>query len=312
VPQARTHAPHAHFTRPAADTAILVCQLGRRAERAKGWTWSFSAHGADIYDTDPVALSAKVRHASTVVCVSDYGHRHLTTLVDKPHWSKLRVVRCGIDVGRYRPIDRPGSCDSLRILAVGRLVPVKGHAVLLEALARLMRSGIDAELTIVGDGPLRPSLEALARDLQLAPRVHFAGRVGQDDIMLFYADADVFALSSMAEGIPVVLMEAMAAQLPVVAPRIHGIPELVEDGRHGLLVGRGRSDELAEALAMLARDPKRRAQMGRAGRERIAERFELRQSAVELRAILEQLVAIPPQEDALLSDTGTASSASPS
>jgi glycosyltransferase involved in cell wall biosynthesis len=166
------------------------------------------------------------------------------------------------------------------------MVAVKGQAVLLAAVARLVHGDVDVELTIVGDGPLRSRLEAAAREHGIADRVRFAGRVGQDDILAFYEAADVFVLSSFAEGIPVVLMEAMATELPIVASRIHGIPELVEDFRHGLLVPAGRSDLLAAAVAELADDPARRASMGRAGRRQIAERFELGRSAERLADVL--------------------------
>jgi colanic acid/amylovoran biosynthesis glycosyltransferase len=278
---------HAHFTRPAADTALLTCELGRRAEPDAGWSWSFSAHGADIYDTDPRALADKVRHATAVVCVSDYGRDLLKTLVEEPHWPRLQVVRCGLDLARYPAIERrPRGPGPVRILTVGRLVPVKGQAVLLRALARMLQDGIDAELTIVGDGPLRASLETEAMELGIARRVRFAGRVGQDDILPFYESADIFALSSFAEGIPVVLMEAMATELPVVASRITAIPELVEDGRNGILVDARRDDQLADALVLLARDPQLRTEMGRAGREQVASRFQLRDAAVGLCEIL--------------------------
>jgi colanic acid/amylovoran biosynthesis glycosyltransferase len=278
---------HAHFTRPAADAALLVRRLGVAAGDGEVWTWSFSAHGADIYDTDPVALAAKVRDATTVICVSDYGRAQLMNLVSEEHWPKIHVVHCGIDLTRYPALGaarRTG--ERLRLLTVGRMVAVKGQAVLLRAVAQLLDRGVDVDLTIIGDGPLRSRLEAAAREHRIAARVRFAGRIGQDDILAFYEAADVFVLSSFAEGIPVVLMEAMATELPIVAPRIQGIPELVEHGRHGLLVSAGRSDLIAAAVAQLAADPARRASMGQAGRRQIAEQFELHRTARRLADVL--------------------------
>lgn len=281
---------HAHFTRPAADAALLAARLGGRADASAPWTWSFSAHGADIYDTDATALAAKVRDARFVVCVSHYGRAELMKLVGEEHWPKLRVVRCGIDLTRYPPLGarRANAAGPLRILTVGRLVAVKGQAVLLDAFARLLASGVEAELTIVGDGPLRSELEAAAARAGVAERVRFAGRVGQDDLLAHYEAADVFVLTSVAEGIPVVLMEAMATELPVVASDITGIPELVADGEEGILVPAGRADLFAEALSVLAREPGRRAQMGRAGRRRVETEFELRRSADELRDVMRE------------------------
>jgi glycosyltransferase involved in cell wall biosynthesis len=285
---------HAHFTRPAADAALLAAHLGTLADGGAPWTWSFSAHGADIYDTDPAALAAKVRDARFVVCVSRYGRAQLTKLVSEEHWPKLRVVHCGIDLTRYPPsVDRAArATSSLRILTVGRLVAVKGQAVLLDAFARLLAGGVDAELTIVGDGPLRADLQETVRRLGVGERVRFAGRVGQDDLLACYEAADVFALTSLAEGIPVVLMEAMATELPVVASDITGIPELVGDGEEGLLVRAGDAVGFAAALAMLARDPDRRARMGRLARRRVEAEFELRRSADDLHRVMREFGAL--------------------
>jgi len=286
---------HAHFTRPAADAALLAAHLGTLADDGAPWTWSFSAHGADIYDTDPVALAAKVRDARFVVCVSHYGRAELMKLVAEEHWPKLRVVRCGIDLTRYAPAhDRAArGASPLRILTVGRLVAVKGQTVLLDALARLVAAGVDAQLTIVGDGPLRAELEAAAGRLGVGGRVRFAGRVGQDDLLAYYEAADVFVLTSLAEGIPVVLMEAMATGLPVVASDITGIPELVGDGEQGLLVPAGDAGGFAAALETLARDPGRRARMGQQGRRRVESEYEVRRSAVDLRRVMREFGALP-------------------
>jgi colanic acid/amylovoran biosynthesis glycosyltransferase len=289
---------HAHFTRPAADTARLVCHLGRLADATTGWTWSFSAHGTDLYDTDPVALAAKIRHASMIVCVSEYGRARLRDLVAEGHWPKIRIVHCGIDLERYPALERRRRATKrASILTVGRLVDVKGHEVLIDAFARLVGDGLDASLTIVGDGPLRAALEARVRSHGLHDRVHLVGRVGQDGIIAFYDKADIFALASFSEGIPVVLMEAMATQLAVVATRVGGIPELVEDGRHGLLVPPARSDLLAAALMELLSDPERCAEMGRAARAQIERRFELRRSALELREAMRECGVLAPSGD---------------
>jgi glycosyltransferase involved in cell wall biosynthesis len=176
----------------------------------------------------------------------------------------------------------PAAGVAFSILTVGRLVAVKAHGVLVEAFAALVAAGVDARLTLVGDGPRSDALEARVRDRGLSDRVTFAGRVGQDEIGAFYKAADVFCLPSFAEGVPVVLMEAMASGLPVVSTAVNGIPELVEDGVSGLLVVPGRSDLLAAALRKLADDPALRAELGEAGRARVAESFEVDACAAQL------------------------------
>jgi colanic acid/amylovoran biosynthesis glycosyltransferase len=283
---------HAHFASPGADVAHLFGRFARRAGR-RGGGWSFSAHGTDITDADPGVLAAKIRDADLVVCVSDHGRAQLMVLVGEEHWPKLHVVHCGIDLADFASAAPERAADGqVRLLAVGRLVAVKGHGVLIEAVARLAAEGVDAIATIVGDGPRRAALEALARELGVAGRVRFAGRVGQDDIRRFYAEADVFCLPSFAEGVPVVLMEAMAAGVPVVASRISGIPELVDDGVTGVLVPPGRPDRLAGAVRALAADPAGRERLAAAGRERIEAEFEVRASARILHGLLERYGAL--------------------
>jgi len=276
---------HAHFTSPGADVAHMFGQFARRAYSGEA-SWSFTAHGADIPNTDDRTLGAKVRDADFVVCVSDYGRSQLMMLVDEGHWEKIHVVRCGLDLNGFPPNRRASRSGVTEILTVGRLVSVKGHGVLLEAIARLAESGESVTATFVGDGPRRAALEQLARQLGIADRVSFAGRVGQDDIGRYYEDADVFCLPSFSEGLPVVLLEAMAYGVPVIASRIAGIPELIEDGRSGLLVPPGRADLLADALRSLVVDQARRADLGAEGRRRVGAGFQLDASVARLRELI--------------------------
>jgi colanic acid/amylovoran biosynthesis glycosyltransferase len=280
---------HAHFTNPAADVAMVVAELSGGEERS---SWSFSAHGADIQETDQTLLAGKIRSAERVVCVSDYGRSQLMAIVEPEQWPKISVVHCGVDTGAF-----PLRCHNgrhgrpLRILNVGRLVPVKGQAVLLEAVALARGRGIDVEVTIVGDGPLRDSLRDAARDLGVGDVVEFTGSVGQDDIAAHYRNADLFCLPSLREGVPVVLMEAMATGVPVIASRIMGIPELVEDDVTGLLVPPGRADALADAIARLAGDVDLCDRLVRTARDRIASDYEVEGCARQLASVLADATA---------------------
>jgi glycosyltransferase involved in cell wall biosynthesis len=197
-----------------------------------------------------------------------------------------------VDTARWKPAPREGDGATLRLLTVARLAPDKGLRLLLEAVARAVGEKLDVRLEIVGDGPDRAALEARAADLGLGARVRFAGAVGRDRIQERYLAADAFCLSSFAEGVPVVLMEAMALERPVIAPRVMGIPELVEDGVSGWLVAPGSVDALAAAIGRLAEtDPAARASLGAAGRERVRERYELADSARRLEALFERALA---------------------
>ena len=248
----------------------------------------------DFYDVVRHRLRPKVEQALFVACASEFERCRLMALVAPRHWRKIRLVHCGVDLDEFRPAIRPARGDRrLRVLTVGRMLALKGHALLLEAAALRRATGSPLRLTLVGDGPERERLERLAVELGIEHDVTFAGAVGSDRIHEHYAASDVFCLPSLAEGIPIVLMEAMATGLPVVATRVGGIPELVRDGKSGLLVAPGRADVLAAALGRLAGAPELRAAMGTAARERVAVDFELRRSARRLRALfLESLTSV--------------------
>ncbi|MGI8622249.1 MAG: glycosyltransferase family 4 protein [Solirubrobacteraceae bacterium] len=273
---------HAHFAYVASDDALLAAHMG-------DWTWSFSMHGPpEFYDVPGTRLAAKVADADAVVCISDFCRSQLMGLVPESCWSKLHVVRCGVNLEDFAPATRNGDRPSnrLRLLMVARLARVKGHIVLLQALAELRRRGVAVDAVLIGEGPERGAIEEWVRHLGLADHVRLAGAVGQDEIRSEYARADAFCLPSFAEGLPVVLMEAMAMELPVVATRIMGIPELVEEGVSGMLVTAGRVDELADALHQLAQDPERGHSLGRAGREKVLGAHDLKRTSAELRDVL--------------------------
>jgi colanic acid/amylovoran biosynthesis glycosyltransferase len=295
---------HAEFTTPAADVALLTAHLGGQA-----WSWSFAAHGTDIFEAYARTLAEKVRRARFVICASDFGRSQLLVLVEERLWAKIHVVPCGVDIRQFaRQNQRDvGREDRLAVLTVGRLVAVKGHAILLDAIRELRdRHGISVVLNVVGDGPRRVVLEAQARALGITDAVTFHGGVGQDDITAHYASADIFCLPSFAEGVPVVLMEAMAMGIPVVASGVMGTPELVEDGRSGLLVRPGRPRALADGLARVAKSADLRLELGRAGRARVQSAFALERSVQALREIYVAAGIIKGHDRAATSECGTA------
>lgn len=278
---------HAHFASPSADVALLIAKLG---DRAGDWRFTFTGHGTDL-DEAPLRLAEKVRRADTVVCVSDFGRAQLMRLVGEQHWDKLCVVRCGLDTSAWTSAGSRAAHPQLRILCVGRVTPEKGQWLLVDALADLRARGVGATVTFVGAGPGLEALRTHAATAGVADAVTFAGAVGQDRIRAHYERADVFCLPSLGEGVPVVLMEAMAMGLPVVASGIMGIPELAEHGVSGLLVPPGRADRLADALERLAGDAALRARLGAAGRARVLEEFDVEVTADRLASRLLGLTA---------------------
>jgi glycosyltransferase involved in cell wall biosynthesis len=279
---------HAHFANVGADVALLAADHGARAGRGPR-TWSFTMHGpAEFYDVGRYRLSEKARDAALVVCISDFCRSQMMGLVPHDQWPKLELIHCGVEPDAFTAArDRDGRADSpLEILNVARLAEVKGQAVLLEAIARLRAEGLEVRATIVGDGPQRATLQARAADLGIADAVELTGAVGQDRLREYYERADVFCAPSFAEGVPVVLMEAMATELPVIATRVMGVPELVDDGVSGRLVAPGRADALADAIRELARDGSARRRMGREGRAKVVAEFDVDASAAALAELL--------------------------
>jgi glycosyltransferase involved in cell wall biosynthesis len=282
---------HAHLANAAADLAMVAAEFGNRADAAAPWSWSFTMHGpTEFFDLRHYRLAEKLASARFVVCISDFARSQLMAISDPARWNDLHVIHVGLPVEEFTRISPPSvTGEDPRLLYIGRLVPEKGQTVLFEAVARLAERGRGVRLTLAGEGEIRPRLEELAAELGIADRVEFLGAVGQDTLREIYAGAAVFCLPSFAEGVPVVLMEAMAMEVPVITTKIAGIPELVEDGRSGLLVAPGRADELAEALERLLADPELAARLGRQGREKVVAEFDCERSAAQLYALFAEL-----------------------
>jgi glycosyltransferase involved in cell wall biosynthesis len=278
---------HAHFANVASDVALLASRLGSPGPRS----WSFTMHGTGLDDVTATNLPLKTSEARAVICISDWTRSQLMKMVAASTWDKLRVVRCGVDPERFTPEPEPRSGGPLRILFLGRLVPEKGATLLIDALADVRSRGIDAELTMAGDGPLGDDLRKLAAQRGVGDHVTFPGVINQDEVVSLYRDHDVFCMPSLREGVPVVYMEAMACGLPVIAPRIMGIPELVEDGVSGILHLPGRSDLVAGAIETLAGMPAAaRREMGLAGRAAVVDSYDLSRNVAELATVMSEVV----------------------
>jgi colanic acid/amylovoran biosynthesis glycosyltransferase len=286
---------HAQFADSATDVAMLVTHY-RRGQRVGGGecSWSLAVHGSvEFYNVERYALTAKLADARFAVAISDFGRSQLMRLSSADRWPHIHVVRCGVDPAVFAPpAERRNSSTAALILFVGRLLHGKGLSLLFEATAELRSRGLEIKVDVVGDGPARHGAEATARNLGLTEYVTFSGAASQEDLRARYADADLFCLPSFAEGIPVVAMEAMAMELPVVMTRIMGVPELVEDGKNGVLVAPGRADALAEAIEKLVRSPESRRIMGRAARAKVLADYDVARSAALMRSVLESEICL--------------------
>jgi len=260
------------------------CSLSLLAAEMAGLPFSFTLHGPAIF-FEPIKwrIDEKIARSAFVACISHYCRGQGMIFADPQHWEKMKIVHCGVTPADYGKTDR--SAPGKHLIFVGRLAPVKGVSVLLEAFARTRTAHPDARLTLVGDGPLRAELEARVRDLGLADAVTFTGYIGMEEVARQLDGADIFVLPSFAEGVPVVLMEAMAARMPVIGPKVAGVEELVEDGVSGFAVPPGDTDTMAARIAELLENADRRAEMGISGRNRVESDFNVDHEAAKLAAL---------------------------
>lgn len=281
---------HVHFANVAADVALLCTRFGSAVDPdGHEWSWSLTMHGpTELYDVAAHRLPQKAADARFVICISEFARSQLMAILDETEWDKLHVVHCGVPVAELarRPGDPAPTGGPTRVLCVGRLVPVKGQLLLVRALAQLAGDGSAWSLDLVGEGPSRPAIEAEVARLDGLVAVKLWGALGEDEMRARYLDADIFCLPSFGEGLPVVLMEAMAMGVPVVTTRIAGIPELVRDGESGLLIAPGSQDELVAALRRVAADESMRARLAEAGGVVVGAEFEAAATTRQLRDVL--------------------------
>ncbi|HUR84047.1 MAG TPA: glycosyltransferase [Solirubrobacteraceae bacterium] len=271
---------HAHY----ATYPALAAWLCRRLTNIG---YSFTAHAHDVF-VDRSLLARKLRDARFVVTISRFN-RELLAAEAAPRGTPVHVVHCGVDPGAYVYRSRsPRGAGPVHALCVASLQEYKGHRWLLEALAHGGPALERIRLDLVGEGPLRRPLEDLAARLGLGDRVRFAGALPEEEVARKLAEADLFVLPSIVardgqmEGLPVALIEALAAGVPVVATRLSGVPELVADGITGVLAPPADAAALADALRRVLDDPAAAATRAAAGRGVVEAAFDVRESGRRL------------------------------
>ncbi len=280
---------HAHFLHSPAALAFI-------AAKVSGQPYSLTGHAKDIYTTLPENLRMRCDRARFVTTCTEANRAHLITEVGLAP-GQVHVCRHGVDLTKFTiPARTPRHG---RIVSVGRLVPKKGFDILIRACGELRRRGIAFELVLLGGGELHDELLALTHEQGIGDRVWMLGSRPQRDVIEQLAAAEIFALSPVVlpdgdrDGIPNVLLEAMAAGVPVVATTVSGIPEVVTDGDTGRLVPPQRPDLLADALARLLTDPTLRSRLGQAGRRHVREHASWASAIAPLLALLEGQLARP-------------------
>jgi glycosyltransferase involved in cell wall biosynthesis len=267
---------HNHFADACCSVAMLMSSMS-------GIPFSLSMHGPGIF-FQPMhwRIDEKIARASFTACISHFCRSQGMYFSDDAHWDKLKIVHCGVEPEKYGR--DPNRSFGKRLLFVGRLDAVKGVPLLLDAVAELKAAHPDIALTVVGDGPIRADLEAQARALDMP--AEFVGYKSQDEVAQLLDTHDMLILPSFAEGVPVVLMEAMAARIPVIASRVGGVQELVEDGKSGFVLAPGDEKSLISALDKLLSDPDLCARMGTAGRAKVEADFNINKEGAWLGALL--------------------------
>lgn len=271
---------HAHFANHPAAAALII-------HRLTGIPYSFTAHGSDLH-VDRTMLDKKIMNSAFTVTISNFNKNVMIEECGDRVRDKVQVVHCGTDVGQFKPNYKKETNRPFQILCVASFEEVKGHQYLVEACKILKERGVDFRCHFVGYGPLRNRVIQQVEQMGLTDEIIVHPPRPRQEIVKMMADVDVKVLPSVPtkqgkrEGIPVVLMEAMATELPVVSSRLSGIPELVEDGVAGILVEPRDVNGLADALFKLSRDPELRRRMGAAGREKILREFNLETNAEEL------------------------------
>lgn len=263
---------HNHIAKSSCTVAMLASEIS-------GIPFSFTLHGPDIFFApDHWRLDKKIEKARFVACISHFCRSQAMSFSPMEDWRKLHIVHCGVEPERYAGEPAGGK----KLLFVGRLAAVKGMPVLLDAMKRLPKG---VTLTVIGDGPDRAALEEQAAPFR--ERVKFLGYQSQTEVAEALKAHDVFVLPSFAEGVPVVLMEAMAAARPVITTRIAGVPELVEDGVSGILVPPGDMDALEMAVSSVSQDIELQKKMGVAGRAKVAAEYRAFDEAKWLSDLIE-------------------------
>ncbi|MFQ5627325.1 MAG: glycosyltransferase family 4 protein, partial [bacterium] len=268
---------HAHFSHGPTTVAYFASWL-------TGFPYSFSAHAKDIYLQDTEFLTKKIWGAKFAVTCTEYNRRHLANIVGED--APVYRVYHGIDLELFHPRKKTArnGVTKPNILSIGRFVPKKGFPVLLKALKQVKDQGVDFHCDLVGGGEMQDELAALSQELGLQENVTLHGKKSQTELLIFYQKADLFALACEVQkdgdrdGIPNVLVEAMAMKIPVISTRISGIPELITHNESGLLVEQKKPQVMADAIALLLRDRILANRLAEGGLHKIQTDFDNKQN----------------------------------
>lgn len=298
--EAQVSQVHAHFGTNSTTVAMLCHALG-------GPAYSFTVHGPEEFDkAQAIALPEKISRAAFVVAISSFGRSQLYRWCTREHWSKLHIVHCGVDQSflyqSFIPIPA-----TPQLVCIGRLSEQKGHLLLIEAVRQLAAEGLSFKIVLVGDGELREQIEDLTRQYHLQDHLEITGWASSATVKRHVLNSRALVLPSFAEGLPVVIMEALALGRPVISTYVAGIPELVEPEVCGWLVPAGSVEKLVNAMRIaLTAEPEELERMGKAGAARIVEQYDAEVEAHKLARLfdtsLQQALSSSPDRSPIASN----------
>jgi colanic acid/amylovoran biosynthesis glycosyltransferase len=278
---------HVHFGNAGATVGVLVKALNQ-------CHLSYTIHGPDEFDdVQGQNLALKMAAADSVVCISQFARSQLMRISAPTDWPKFQVCRLGVDPTQFTRSNPVMGKTQINLLSVGRLTPAKGQVLLVQACAKLLEASVPFKLTMVGDGPDRGRVEAAIAQYGLQDRVKLTGALTQEAVRAEFSKADIFVLPSLAEGIPVVLMEAMCSHVPCISTPVNGIPELIEHGHTGLLATPGDLDSLVAQLLQLCGSRIDREQMAKAANAKVKQNFDLGSNVGQLSRIFSNFPHAP-------------------
>lgn len=273
---------HAHFGSNSAEVVMLAHALG-------GPPYSFTVHGPEEFDKpQALKLAEKIKHAAFVVAISSYGKSQLYRWIDSECWHKVKIIHCGLEQSFYADVSS-NYPSKARLVCVGRLCEQKGQLLLLEACRNLKEKGVEFELVLAGDGEMRPEVERMIADYDIGDHVRITGWISSQQVREEILASRAMVLPSFAEGLPVVIMEAMALKRPVISTYVAGIPELVIDGESGWLVPAGSVLDLTKAMeTMLSAPCQHLIEMGEAAYHRVKQRHDINTEAGKLASLFRE------------------------
>ena len=275
---------HVHFASPAASVG-MICK------KILGCAFSITVHGPDeLIDVSKHRLKQKFSAADRIICITNYAQSRIMLHADHSDWHKTRIVRVGLECEPFLKLRQNYTAGSIpQLLSIGRLVPAKGQMILLEAMAELKKRHCKALLTLIGTGPLHANLVLQIQKLGLEEDVKLTGGLNLEQVKAHLGQSDLFVLPSFAEGLPVVLMEALLSKIPCITTYIAGIPELIRHEQDGLLVPASNSVAFADAIERCIQNPDFARQMAESGQQRVLAMHDIEKTVPELSACFSEL-----------------------